>query len=307
MIQPIRTLVVDDDHTARAALVALLRGDPEILVVGECGTGVEAVATIERLTPDLLLLDVGSEAPDTLGLLRALGDGTRPEIVFVTTHAEFALHAFEAHALDYLLKPFSEERLADAMRQAKARVCQRRIGELGRQIAALLRGGDADTGAPALLDGLRSDALASARGRDATGARLVRPPRRAPVPFVPPVPPPLVRSPYLDRIVVRHGRDTLFVSTEELDWIGAADYYVKLHTAGRAYLVRDTMQHMEARLDPHRFARIHRSAIVNVDRVKRIQSANGSGRHLVLLRDGTQLQMSRGRKEMLEQALGQTI
>lgn len=300
MIQPIRTLVVDDDRAARDELLALLRGDPELLVVGDVGTGEAAIAMIGGLEPDLLLLNLGTAEPDALALLRALPGPRRPDVVFVTANPAYALHAFEAHALDYLLRPFTPERFAEAMRQAKARVCQRRIAELGRQLAALLQGdgvgGDgaaevATVAAPLLP---ARSVIGDARGRDATGARIVEPWREPP------------RASYVDRIVVRHGRDTLFVSIDELDWIAAADYYVKLHTGGKSYLVRETMQRMEARLDPRRFARIHRSTIVNVDRVKRIQAAS-RGVHTVLLRDGTQLQMSRGRREMLEQALGQPL
>ena len=296
MIQPIRTLVVDDDRAARDELLDLLGRDPELLVVGDVGTGAAAIAAIGRLMPDLLLLDVGAAEPDALALLRTLPTVGRPDVVFVTPNPQYALHAFEAHALDYLLRPFTPERFAEAMRQAKARICQRRIAELGRQLAALLQpDGHAVAGPAAHGVAGGGPTVGDARGRDATGHRILDPWQEEPP-----------RSRYLDRIVVRHGRDTLFVNIDELDWIGAADYYVQLHTGGKSYLVRETMQRMEARLDPRRFARIHRSTIVNVDRVKRIQTAS-RGVHTVLLRDGTQLQMSRGRREMLEQALGQPL
>ena len=265
-MQPIRALVVDDEPEAREGVLALLRRDPEVEVVGECATGREAVAAIERLQPDLMLLDIQMPELDGFGVLEAVPADRCPVVVFLTAYDEFALRAFEAHAQDYLLKPFSDERFADAMAQARARVRQRRVGELGEQLAAL----------------------------------FAEQPRRRPAPEPPPAPA------YLDRIAVRRRRETLVVPVTALDWVGAADYCVKLHAAGRTHLIRESMQQLETRLDPRRFVRIHRSAIVNIDRVKVVQPYFRGG-HVVVLHDGTRLVMSRGRRAALERAIGQSL
>jgi len=284
----IRTLLVDDEPEARDGLLRLLRRDPEVEVVGECGTGREAVAAITRLGPEVVLLDIQMPELDGFGVLAEVGPASMPAVVFVTAYDEYALRAFEAHALDYLLKPYSDDRFAAAMRQAKTHVQQRHIGELGRKLAALLQehptAGRLESGERAL----RGDAGVQ-EGSGQPG-ETVSPPQPE----------------YLERIVVRHERNVSLVRVAEIDWIGAADYYAKLHVGQRTHLIRETMQQLETKLDPRRFIRIHRSAIVNVDRVNVIQPYFRGG-HVVVLHDGTKLIMSRGRRETLERALGQPI
>ena len=276
---PIHVLVVDDEPEAREGVLALLRGDPEIEVVGECATGDEAVDAIERLRPDLVLLDIQMPGLDGFGVLQAVGVDRMPTVVFVTAYDEYALRAFEAHALDYLLKPFSDERFADAIARARERVRQCRVGELGEQLAALLQERPATEQATRVRASRPDD---RAGDGDAPGER------------------------YLERIAVRHRKDTLFVNVADLDWVGAADYYVKLHAGGRTHMIRESMQQLETKLDPRRFVRIHRSAIVNIDRVKLIQPYVRGG-YVVVMHDGTKLIMSRGRRETLERAIGQSI
>ena len=277
-MQSIRTLVVDDEPEAREGLLRLLGCDPQVEVVGECATGRQAVDAITRLQPDVVLLDVQMPELDGFGVLDALDPAALPmAVVFVTAYDAYAVRAFEAHALDYLLKPYSDERFAAAMAQVKERVQQRRVGELGRKLAELLQ----ERAAPA----------AGVVGDDASSLGGIASPAPAE---------------YLDRIVVRHARNISFVRVVDIDWIGAADYYAKLHVGGRTHLIRETMQQLETKLDPRRFVRIHRSAIVNVDRVKVIQPYFHGG-HVVVLDDGTKLVMSRGRRETLERALGQPI
>src|SRR5919199_1999267 len=137
----IRTLVCDDEPDAREGLLGLLRGDAEVALVGEARTGREAVALIEREAPDLVFLDIQMPELDGFGVIEAVGAARMPVVVFVTAYDEYALKAFDVHALDYLLKPFSDARFAEALALAKARVRQRRAGELGQQLAALLSGG----------------------------------------------------------------------------------------------------------------------------------------------------------------------
>ena len=288
-MQRIRTLVVDDEPEAREGLLRLLHEDPTVEVVGECTDGRAAVDAIARLHPDVVFLDIQMPELDGFGVLAALDPAVMPAVIFVTAYDEYALRAFEAHALDYLLKPYSDERFAAALRQAQEHVQQRRVSELGRKLAALLQdhqalgsGGDtAETEAG--TDGGSADAAAGAPSKE-----------------------PAAPIEYLDRVVVRHARNVSFVRVDEIDWIGAADYYAKLHVGGRTHLIRETMQQLETKLDPRRFVRIHRSAIVNVDRVKLIQPYFRGG-HVVVLHDNTRLIMSRGRREALERVLGQPI
>ena len=288
-MDPIRAIVVDDEPEARDGILRMLRRDPEVDVVAECGDGHEAVKEIERLRPDVVLLDVQMPELDGFGVLARLPDDVRPEIVFVTAYDSYALRAFEAHALDYLLKPFGDDRLADAVAQVKDRVRQRRIGAVGRRLADLVAGLPAATRPPV------ADARSAGATPDDDDARSDEANDAGNGAHEP-----------LDRIVVRNARDVLLVRVEDIDWIGAADYYAKLHVGPRTHLVRETMQNLERRLDPRRFIRIHRSAIVNVERVKVIQPYFRGG-HVVVLHDGTRLVMSRGRRETLERVLGQRI
>jgi two-component system LytT family response regulator len=279
---PIRTLVCDDEADAREGLLALLSGDPQIAVVGQARNGRETVALIEEANPELVFLDIHMPELDGFGALahvRRAGVMDTPVVVFVTAYDEYALRAFEVHALDYLLKPFSDERFAEALQLAKARVRQRRAGELGQQLAALLE--DAVPTAPQLHDTDRADV--SIPGN--------------------PDHEPSVGTPYTGRIAVRTARHVVFVRVNDIDWIEADDYYSKLHIGARAYLIRETMGSLEARLDPSRFARVHRSAIVNLDRVQTLQPYF-HGAHVLTLRDGTRLTLSRSRRASFERALG---
>jgi two-component system, LytTR family, response regulator len=262
----IRTLVVDDEPLARAGVRALLGEDPEVEVVAECANGRQAVDAIHAHAPDLVLLDVQMPQVDGFAVVRQIGAARMPVVVFVTAFDQYALKAFEARALDYLLKPFTDERFRDVVARAKEHVRQRRVGALGAQLAALLAG--------------HAPPPASSAAR----------PTAAPA-----EPPP--------RFLVRLGSRTTFVRVEDVDWVEASDYYAQLHVGGATHLVRETMQEIERRLDPRRFVRVHRSAIVNVERVREIRSGAG-GRQEVVLRDGTRIPVSRGRREHVERACG---
>lgn len=262
----VRTLVVDDEPEAREGLVRLLRADPDVDIVGECGSGRDAVKAIATLSPDIVLLDIQMPELNGFEVLSALSPASAPVIIFVTAFDVYALRAFEAHAIDYLLKPFSDARFADAMLHAKQQVQQRRIGEIGQQFASLLQDTSPDTPTPAAEQS------------------------------------PTSTTEYLERIVVRHERELSFVRVADIDWIGAEDYYAKLYVGGQTHLIRETMQQLETKLPPRQFVRIHRSTIVNVDRVKLIRPYARGG-HVVVLHDGRKLIMSRGRREALERAL----
>jgi len=244
-----RALLVDDEAPARRTLQLLLRPHRDVDVIGECTSGPEAVDVIRRTRPDLLFLDVQLPGFNGFEVLERVKQ-VPPSVIFVTAYDEHAIRAFDASAVDYLLKPFEDERFDRALERAKARVRQKRLEDL------------------------------------ATG----RPDATTPTSFP-------------DRLAIRDSGRIHFVHTSEIDWIEAQDYYVQLHVGDRTYLIRDRMHLLEARLDPRRFVRIHRSSIVNIDRVKELQPFF-HGEYTVLLEDGTRLKLSRNYRHHLELLLG---
>jgi len=241
----IRTVVADDEPIARARMLSLLRDEPDIEVVGECATGSQAVTAIERMTPELVFLDIQMPQIDGLALARTLGRAM-PAVVFVTAYDEYALGAFEVHALDYVLKPYSAERFKSAVLHARQHLSARRT-----------------SGLPPM------------------------PERR-------------------DRLVIKSSGRIYFVRTHDIDWCEAAGNYVRLHVGAQTHLVRGTMGHIESQLDPVQFVRIHRSAIVNVDRIQELHSSFG-GEYVVLLHDKTRLTLSRGYRDGLQARLGKAL
>jgi two-component system LytT family response regulator len=267
-VHPIRTLVCDDEPMARDGVRALLARDPHVEVVGEAADGEEAVGLVARLRPDLLLLDVQMPALDGFGVLDALaarGATMLPTVVFVTAHDEYAVRAFEAHAVDYLLKPFSDARFEESLRRVKPLVWQRRQGGPGQPL----------------------DWVAARRTMDAEGG-----------PGAPGGPP----IPHRQRIAVRLGSTTRYVHVDDLDWIEADDYCVRLHAGGKSYLVRESLARLERTLEPARFIRVHRSAIIAIARINCLRTTRGAT--WIVLRDGTELPLSRSRRGAFERALG---
>jgi len=259
---PLRVLIVDDEPVAREGLRGLLAQDPEIAVVGECADGQAAAEAIVSLVPDLVLLDIQMPELDGFDVVRRVGPERMPPVVFVTAYDEFALRAFEVHALDYLLKPFDDDRFAAAMARAKAIVRAGDLGGMARRLLALL--GDA------------------------------RPPEEA------------SEAGWLTRLVIKKPGASLFLGVEQIDWIESADYCVKIHVGARTHVIREALQRLEQRLDPARFFRAHRSAIVNLDRVREVQPAF-HGDFALILHDGTRVKLSRSRRSELERRLGQTL
>ncbi|MBI4502272.1 MAG: response regulator transcription factor [Gemmatimonadetes bacterium] len=261
MVGPIRTLIVDDEPAARAALRTLLNDDPEIQVVGEAADGRAAVETIEHHEPDLVFLDIQMPEMDGFAVLASLEVARIPVIVFVTAYDQYALQAFEVHAIDYLLKPYSDDRFREALAHAKNQVGDGKAGAVGRQIQALLEG---------LGQGSR---------------------------------PPAAPDRYLRRLTVKSGGRVTILPVKDVDWVEAEGDYVRIHVGRQWHLLRETMKQIEAQLDPGRFVRIHRSTIVNVDRIKELQPFF-RGEYVVILQDGTSLKLSRGYKSRLETILG---
>ena len=251
----IRALVVDDEPMARDRVLSLLQQEDDVEVVGECGDGTQAVAAIQHQSPDLVFLDVQMPGHNAFEVIQAVGADRMPTVIFVTAYDEYALKAFEVHALDYLLKPFGRDRFQRTLQHARASLERRRAGDLGRRLLAL-------------VNDIKTEP---------------EPPR-------------------LDRLVVKSAGRVFFLRTDELDWIEAAGNYVRLHLGEESHLFRETMNRMESRLDSRRFVRIHRSRIVNTERVKELQPWF-NGEHVVVLQNGTRLTLSRGYREKLQEQL----
>jgi two-component system LytT family response regulator len=248
----IRALVVDDEPLARERVRRLLASDEEIEVIGECRDGFEAVAAINAARPDLLFLDVKMPGKDGFAVLEEV-DAAVPAVVFLTAYDKYAVRAFEACALDYVLKPFDEERFGKAVGRAKAAL----------------------THAPE--------------------------PERSPAPpaaayAVPP------SGGHLKRLLVKADGRLVFVKTDEVGWVEASGNYALLHVGQSAHLVRESLASFEVRLDPEKFLRIHRSALVNLDRVRELQPLF-HGQYRVVLDDGTRLTLSRRYRVGLERFL----
>ena len=274
----IRTLVVDDEAMARERVLSFLQEEPDVEVVGECSDGADAVRAIQEHDPDLVFLDVQMPGVDGFGVIQAVGVDRMPNVIFVTAYDEYALRAFEVHALDYLLKPFGRDRFQETLRHARSSVERQRAGDLGRRLLALV--GPPSPGASAPGFGPPPGGTASGFGQTA-----------------------VVRVSKLDRLVVKSGGRVFFLRTEEIDWIEAAGNYVRLHMGEESHLFRETMNNIEARLDASRFVRIHRSRIVNTDRIKELQPA-ATGEYVVVLQNGTRLPLSRGYRDKLQEQLG---
>lgn len=259
----VRTLIVDDEPAARRGIRLLAEADPSVAVVGECADGEEAVREIQRLQPDLVFLDIQMPGLDGFQVLERLTLPRLPYIIFATAYDRYAIEAFNVHAVDYLLKPFSDGRFREALEQAKGRLRAQDLGDLRLWVSGLRDGG----GAP------REPAGGAPRPR-----RLAVPDR--------------------DRIVL--------LDVSRILWIEAQKDYAAIHTAGRTWLVRRTMQDLHGSLDPDRFVRIHRSTLVNLDAVRELRPLF-RGEYAVLLHDGTELKVSRRRTEALASALQQPL
>lgn len=243
--------------------------------VGECADGRAAVAAIEQIEPDLLLLDIQMPSMDGFDVLSAIGPDRMPQVIFVTAYDQFALRAFEVHALDYLLKPFSDKRFFDAIDRAKRAIHDAGQSDLSVRLLGLLK-------AIGLQEPSSGQPLHASR--DASAA---------------------TRS-FASRIAVKQEGRVVLVRADEIDWIEAADYCAKLHVRERVYVIRESLKSLAARLDPARFFAVSRSAIVNLDRIREIQSfARGS--QIVILNDGTRVTLSRARREALACLLGQSL
>jgi two-component system LytT family response regulator len=250
----IRAMIVDDEPLARRRIRSLLAEAGDVEVAAECANGKEAIQAIEASPPDLLFLDIQMPELDGFDVLQAIGVGHVPVVIFVTAYDQFAVRAFEAHALDYLLKPFDDERFEAALQRARTQIRQRRGGDLDRRLRALLAEARRDRG-------------------------------------------------YLQRLAVPTGQRSVLIRTEQIDWIEAERNYIRLHVGGRTHLLRENLGRIESALDPTVFCRIHRSTIVNINRIQAVE-APLRGESLVVLHDGTKLASGRSYRANLRAVMG---
>jgi two-component system, LytTR family, response regulator len=247
-------IIVDDEPLARRSVRKYLKSFPEFEVMGEYGDGESAVAAIRTQKPDLVFLDIQLPEFDGFDVIRAVGKDEMPVTIFVTAYDRFALQAFEAHALDYLLKPYSEDRFRDSVVRAKRTLDLGKQQAPSRQLVRLL------------------DQIDKKKG-------------------------------YIERIPVPVKGRFLFLNVRDLDWIEAEGNYLRLHHNGTSHLMRANMSDIEAKLDPGKFMRIHRSTIVNLQRIREVQPWF-HGHHRVVLNNGQELKLSRYQKDKLRLLLG---
>ncbi len=250
-------MVADDEPPARQRIIDLLRRDSQVTAIIEAADGLSAVDIIQTRRPDLVFLDVQMPELNGLEVIAEVGAERMPLTVFVTAYDEHAIRAFEANALDYLLKPFSDERFEMTMARASTRMDERSVQEFGRRI-------------------LRIVSAAPAGGQP------------------------------LDRLVVKSGGSTRFVRVADIDWIEAAGVYANLHIGGKEVLYRAALHELAEKLDPVRFVRVHRSAIVNIESILRLEPIS-HGEFDVILKDGSRSRISRTYRRQLEKRLGQSL
>ena len=249
----LRAIIVDDESLARTALLRLLKHERDINIIGQCGDGESAVHAIRQMRPDLVFLDVQMPEMDGFQVVESIGPGQMPATIFVTAFDRYAIRAFDSNAVDYLLKPFSPDRLARALARARDRWLGRQDKDAAERLFSLL------------------------------GSRL--------------------QSDYVQRLTVASNGRILFVPVADIDWIEAEGNYARLHVSRKIYDVRETLQALMEKLDPREFTRIHRSTIVNLQRVREVQPWF-QGSHIVVLQSGEELRMSRYQRAAVQRLLG---
>ena len=251
-----RIAIVDDEEPARLVLREYLEAEPGVAIVAECANGFEAVKAVSAHTPDVMITDIQMPKLDGFEVLDLVGRETN--VIFATAYDEFALKAFEVHAIDYLLKPFTRERLREALARARKRI-------------------EAGKSAPA--------AAAAARPDPAVVATAARP-----------------AGTWITRIVIRDGAEVHVVPIDRIDYVEAQDDYIAVHSGDRTLLKDQALGSLEAQLDPRRFVRVHRSFLLNLDRLAKLEPATKDTK-MAVLRDGRRLPVSRSGQERLSQLL----
>ena len=266
----LRVLIVDDEPLGIERLRELVEEQPNVEVVGTADDGVAAIQAIREHQPDLVFLDIQMPRKTGMDVVREVGPRSMPATIFVTAYDQYALQAFDFAAIDYLVKPYDDERFEEAFRRARRKIELEGLDRLRDQLLTLLQGGSVAAGTPA-------------------GAP---PPTGAPGAF-------------LDRIAVQMKGKMRVVPVAQIEYITASGPYAELHVGAERHIIRESMQNLEEQLDPGRFMRIHRSAIVRIDLVDSLLRG-GAGDYEVQLKSGVRLRVGRSRRELLEKRLGKT-
>ena len=267
MSDPVRVLIVDDEPLARMRIEDVLGHIDGAQIVGSAANGVEAVEQIRSLKPDLVFLDVQMPGKTGVEVVREIGPDAMPATIFVTAFDQFAVQAFDVAAVDYLVKPFDDERLEAAFERARSRLALEGLGQLREKLLSVLQ---------------------------------------SPIPTPAAGPPdPRTSGPpeYLQRLAVESRGKVQSIPVEQIDYIVQSGPYAELHSNGRRHLIREAMQTLEDRLDPQKFMRVHRSMIVRLDLVEALHRGTG-GDYEVQLKGGARVKVSRSRREALERWLG---
>ncbi|MBL7961098.1 response regulator transcription factor [bacterium] len=261
----IKTIIVDDEALARRRIKKLLAARADVDVVAECNNGNDAIASIESLKPDLVFLDIQMPEIGGFELIERLDVKNFPVIIFVTAHDSYALKAFDINAVDYILKPFDDERFYHALDRACELIEQKETGAWAKRVFKMLNGLQQEPGAAASSN-----------------------------------------SNYLDRIVIRTSGRIHFASTDAIDWIEASGKHLDIHAGKSVHRIRESMSDLERKLDPKKFLRIHRSYIINISRIREMQSWH-KGEYMVILENDTKLVTGRGYRDNLNLLLNRLV
>lgn len=268
----IRTIIIDDEQLAREGIKELLVGEENIEILCECENGEEAIKAINEFEPDLIFLDIQMPEYSGFEVLEKLNISTLPVIIFVTAFDKYAIDAFEINALDYLLKPFNDERFRAALSRAISLINSKAEAEISKNIISLIKNYQDITNSSRELDQVRNNTISK-------------------------------DEKFLSRIMIREKGEIIFIEVKEVKWFEAMDYYVRIHTEDSSYLLKESLSKLEKLLDPNKFLRIHRSSLVKFDEIKSM-SPISSGDYYVILKDGTKLKLSRTRKHLFKNFIG---
>ncbi|MEO1310165.1 MAG: LytTR family DNA-binding domain-containing protein [Pseudomonadota bacterium] len=266
--EKLRVLIVDDEPLARRGLQLRLEPVSDVEVTGEAQNGREAIKAIKETEPDLVFLDIQMPGIDGFGVVRALLGGPAPLIVFVTAFDQYAIDAFEANALDYMVKPVEEDRLEQALHRARAAIREKKAADRETRLVEML-------------------SSLGAEERDKIKELIDDAP---------------AKSPYISQLNFRDAGKVICLQTADIEWIDAAGDYMCIHAGGVTHIIRETMKKLAAKLDPSVFQRVHRSAIVNVTKVKELHP-HANGEYFLKLENGGELKLSRSYKDVLTRFL----
>ena len=268
-MKPITALIIDDEALCRKGIRLLVEQDPEFRILGECADGREAVRDIGRMKPDVVFLDIQMPEAGGFDVLKAVPEEDWPLVIFVTAYNEHAIRAFEVHALDYVLKPFTKSRFRDTLENVKVRMQEKKASAFGASLRRLIADWEDSP------DG-------GARGTSTAGKT------------------PAAAGPeaYLDRLLVGEKDSQKIVWVKNIEWIEGADYYVHLHTRDKSYIYRERLKNLERRLPPRSFVRVHKSAIINLHCLDKL-IMDYRNRVTALLLSGDRVKVSRSRKNEL--------